>query len=66
MINLTFEGNLIIEQSTPPNRSVYLIQNGKKRGITSPQMLQRFGGRDRVFEVPAEVIQSYPDGEPVR
>jgi len=66
MINLTFEGNLVIEQSTRPNRSVYLIQNRKKRGITSPQVLQRFGGWDRVFEVPAEVIDSYQDGEPIR
>jgi hypothetical protein len=66
MIDLSFEGNLVIEQSTRPNRSVYLIQNRKKRGITNPQVLQRFGGWDRVFEVPAEVIESYQEGEPIR
>ncbi len=66
MIDLTFEGNLVIEQSTRPNRSVYLIQNRKKRGITSPQVLLRFGGWGSVFEVPAEVIDSYQDGEPIR
>lgn len=61
----TFEGLLVIEMGNRPNRSVYLIQNGKKRGITSPAVLQRYGGWGRVFEVPAEVISSYPDGEPI-
>lgn len=66
MIDLTFEGRLVIENSSRPNRSVYLIEGGKKRGITSPQVLQRFGGWGNVFEVPAEVINKYPDGEPIR
>jgi hypothetical protein len=66
MIDLTFEGKLVIEDSSRPNRSVYLIESGKKRGITSPQVLQRFGGWGNVFEVPAEVINNYPDGEPIR
>jgi hypothetical protein len=65
MINLNFEGWLIIEQGTRPNRPVYLIEGGKKRGITSPQVLQRFGGWGRVYEVPVEVIRSYLDGAPV-
>lgn len=65
LIDLTFEGSLIIEQSNRPGRGVYLIENGKKRGITSPKVLERFGGWNKVFEVPAEIIANYPDGEPV-
>jgi len=64
-IDLTFEGSLIIEQSNRPGRGVYLIENGEKRGITSPKVLQRFGGWNKVFEVPAEIIAKYPDGEPI-
>ncbi|MFW6159927.1 MAG: hypothetical protein ACOC57_02150 [Acidobacteriota bacterium] len=66
VIELTFDGCLIIEQSSRPNRPVFLIEDGKKRGITSPVVLQRLGGWSRVFEVPAEVIAKYPEGEPVR
>jgi hypothetical protein len=64
-IALTLEGWLIIEQGNRPNRGVYLIENGKKRGLTSPRVLERFGGWGKVFEVPAEVIAQYPDGEPI-
>jgi hypothetical protein len=65
MIDLTFEGCLIIEQSNRPGRGVYLIENGKKRGLTSPKVPERFGGWSKVFEVPAEIIANYPDGEPI-
>lgn len=65
MIDLTFEGRLIIEMSNRPNRGVYLIENGKKRGLTSPRVLDRFGGWGKVLEVPAEIIQGYPDGDPI-
>lgn len=65
MIALTFEGKLVIEQGNRPNRSVYLIENGKKKGISSPRVLQRFGGWDKVLEVPAEIIARYPDGETI-
>ncbi|MFC2168825.1 hypothetical protein ACFLRW_07565 [Acidobacteriota bacterium] len=66
-ISLTFEGLLVIEQSNRQGRGVYLIENGKKRGVTSPNLItQRFGGWDNVYEVPAEVIRKYPDGEPIR
>lgn len=64
-ITLTFEGALVIELGNRPNRVVYLIENGKKRAITSPRVLDRFGGWGKVFEVPAEVISKYPDGEPI-
>lgn len=64
-LDLSFEGCLVIESSQRPNRPVYLIEGGKKRGVTSPQVLQRLGGWDRVIEIPAEIINSYPDGEPI-
>ena len=65
MIDLTFEGSLVIEQSNRPNRPVYLIENNKKRGITSPSVLMRFGGWSKVYEIPAEVINKYSEGEPI-
>lgn len=66
MLDQTFEGKLIIEMSTRPNRPVFRIENGKKRGITSPQVLERFGGWDYVYEVPIEVIRKYADGKPIK
>jgi hypothetical protein len=66
MVDLTFEGQLVIEMSERPNRAVYLIKDGKKCGITSPSVLQRFGGWNNVYEVPADVINAYPDGEAIR
>ena len=51
LIDLNFEGYLIIEQGTRPNRPVYLIQNSKKRGITSPRLLARYGGYSPFFTV---------------
>jgi len=64
-IELTFEGRLIIEMGNRPDRVVYLIEDGKKRWLTSPRVLERFGGWGKVLEVPAEVIQKYPDGLPI-
>ncbi len=66
VLDLSFEGELVIELSTRPNRPVYLIEHGKKRGVTSPRILQRLGGWERVYEVPAEIINSYPEGEPIK
>ncbi len=66
VLDLSFEGELVIELSTRPNRGVYLIENGKKRGIASPRVLQRLGGWEHVFKVPREIIDSYPDGEPIK
>lgn len=65
-IVLTFEGRLIIEQSRRSNRAVYLIENGKKRGLISPRVLERFGGWGKVLEVPVEVVAAYPEGEPIQ
>lgn len=66
MIDLTFEGYLVIEKGDRPNRPVYLIENGKRRGLTSPDVLRRLGGWSKVYEVPSEVIDTYPEGEPVK
>jgi hypothetical protein len=65
MIDLTFEGKMIIEQSNRQNRGVYLIQNGKKRPLANPNVVARLGGWGRVFEVPREVIDDYPEGDPI-
>lgn len=66
MVDLTFEGCLVIEAGDRPNRPVYLIKDGKKCGITSPQVLQRYGGWDKVYEVPIDVLSAYPDGEDIK
>jgi hypothetical protein len=65
MIDLTFEGRMIIEQSTRRDRSVYLIEGGKKRGLTRADLVNRYGGWSKVYEVPREVIDGYPDGDPI-
>jgi hypothetical protein len=65
MIDLTFEGRMVIEQSARRDRPVYLIEGGKKRGLTRADLVNRYGGWSKVFEVPREVIDSYPDGDPI-
>jgi hypothetical protein len=64
-IALTFDSQMIIEAGTRPNRPVYRIENGRKRVLTRPDLVNRFGGWSRVFEVPREVIDQYPQGEPI-
>jgi len=65
MIDLTFEGLMIVEQGEGQNRPVYLIEKGKRRGLTRPELVNRYGGWARVYEVPREVIAAYPQGTPV-
>jgi hypothetical protein len=65
MIELTFEGQMIIEQSNRKDRGVYLIQNGKKRPLARPDVVERLGGWGKVYEVPREVIDSYEEGDPI-
>jgi len=65
MIELNFEGCLVMELGSGPNRPVYLIEKGRKRPLSSPQVLQRLGGWSKVMEIPAEVLRSYPEGEPI-
>jgi hypothetical protein len=64
-IDLTFEGRMVIEQSARRDRPVYLIEGGKKRGLTRADLVNRYGGWSKVYEVPREVIDSYPDGDPI-
>ncbi|MGB2906275.1 MAG: hypothetical protein WBB73_04190 [Candidatus Aminicenantaceae bacterium] len=66
MVDLTFDGLMIIEMTERTNRAVYYIENGKKRGITAANLVQRYGGWDKVFEVPLEILNKYPLGEPIR
>lgn len=66
MVDLTFEGCLVIEAGDRPNRPVYLIKDGKKCGITSPRVLRRYGGWSKVYEVPLDVINAYPAGEAIK
>jgi len=65
MIDLTFEGRMVIEPGTRRDRPVYLIEGGKKRGLTRADLVNRYGGWSKVYEVPREVIDSYPDGDPI-
>jgi hypothetical protein len=65
MIDLTFEGRMIIEQSTRKNRGVYLIQGGKKRPLARPDVVERLGGWGQVYEVPREIIDGYEEGAPI-
>jgi hypothetical protein len=65
-IGLGFDGRLVIEAGDRPNRSVYLIERGRKRGIADSRILDRFGGWGNVYEIPAEIIAGYPEGEPIR
>ena len=64
-VSLTFEGAMVIEQSERKNRGVYLIRDGKKHGLTRPELVNRFGGWGKVYEVPREVLDSYEDGDPI-
>jgi hypothetical protein len=65
LIERSFEGMMVIEPGTLPNRSVYLIQGGKKRGLTKAELVLRYGGWKKVYEIPKEIINAYPDGEPI-
>jgi hypothetical protein len=65
MVELTFDGLMIMEMTERPNRPVYFVENGKRRGITSANLIPRYGGWDNVFEVPLEILNKYPLGEPI-
>lgn len=65
-VALNFNGCLVMDIVAAPNRPVFLIENGKRRPLSSPAALSRFGGWKAVFEVPADVIAPYPMGDPVQ
>ena len=66
-VERTFEGRMVIEpEGRNRTRSVYLIQDGKKRGLTEASLVSRYGGWNNVLEVPKEIIDAYPDGDPIR
>ena len=65
-ISRSFEGLMVIEPGSLPNRSVYLIQGGKKRGLSKPDLVTRYGGWKKVYEIPKEIIRGYPDGDPIQ
>jgi hypothetical protein len=66
LIERTFEGLMIIEPETRPNRPVYLIRGGKRHGLSRPELVARYGGWGKVYEVPREVIDAYPEGEVIK
>lgn len=66
MVDLTFSGLMIMEMTERTNRPVYYIENGKKRGLTGAHLVQRYGGWDKVYEVPLDILNKYPLGEPIR
>jgi len=55
-------GTILREQSNP---AVYLIEERTKRYITSPSVLQRYGGASAVRVVPNGSLGSIPTGAPV-
>lgn len=61
----TFDGCLVMDMVKFPNRPVFLIADNKKRPLSSPAALDRFGGWKAVYEVPAAVISAYPEGDPL-
>ncbi len=65
-IDMGFEGMMVMDQRSYPGRPVFRIQEGRKCPLDSSRVLDRLGGWSRVFEVPVEVLNAYPDGEPVR
>ena len=64
-IDADFEGSLVMDKNNRPNQTVYLIRNGRKCPIASPQVLNRYGGWDKVIKLPAEVINDFPDGKSI-
>jgi hypothetical protein len=44
---------------------VWLFENGKRRHITTPLVLNRFGGWGAVHVVPDKAISEFPIGEPI-
>lgn len=66
MIDLNFEGRMVMEQNPRKGSPVYFIEGGLKRGLSRVELVSRYGGWGKVYEVPRDILDGYADGEPVR
>lgn len=66
MIDLNFEGRMVMEQNARKGSPVYLIERGTKRGLSRVELVSRYGGWGKVYEVPRDILDGYADGEPIR
>jgi hypothetical protein len=66
LIDLTFEGQMVMEQNARKGSPVYRIEKGIKRGLARVELVSRYGGWGQVYEVPRDILAAYPDGEPIR
>ncbi len=65
-IDLNFDGLMVMEQNARKGSPVYLIEGGTKRSLLRLDLVSRYGGWGRVYEVPRDILDGYADGEPVR
>lgn len=66
LIDLNFEGQMVMEQNARKGSPVYRIEKGTKRGLSRVELVSRYGGWGQVYEVPRDILAAYPDGEPLR
>lgn len=75
MVNTVPDGNLIRFGAIPKDGTilreensvyVWLMEAGKKRHITTPRILGRYGGWDKVRVVPDYALNNIPIGTPIK
>ena len=66
MIDLNFDGCLVMEQNARKGSPVYLVEGGTKRGLSRVELVSRYGGWGKVYEIPRDILNGYADGEPIR
>jgi hypothetical protein len=66
MIDLNFEGRMVTEPNARKGSPVFLIEGGTKRGLARLELVSRYGGWGKVYEVPRDILDGYADGEPIR
>jgi hypothetical protein len=66
MIELSFDGRMVMERDARPGSPVYLVEGGLKRPLSRVELVSRFGGWGKVFELPRDILDGYADGEPIR
>ncbi len=64
-IQLTFNGRMIMVDRKFAGRPVYLVRNGRRCLIGSPAGVENRGGWKSIVELPAEIVDGYPEGDPV-